>query len=132
MRWLLWRCFLATLRNPTETSVNFFNTGVSMYIHITLVLLIEFLWLFYVTSFWKLISVIFGLIYLRLNYDQEGVQNINGVLFLLINNSSFSNMFPIINNFIPEIPLFLREHKSGMYRVFNYYMAKFIIEVKLN
>ena len=77
----------------------------------------------------KFIGLLFGLIYLKLDVDQEGVQNINGVLFLLITNVSFSNMFPVINSFPPEIPIFLREHKNKMYRVLNYLLARFIVEV---
>ncbi len=38
-----------------------------------------------------------GLIFLRLTYDQPGIQNINGVLFLLIANSSFSYVVIVIN-----------------------------------
>jgi len=70
-RWLLWRSSLAQLRNPMASYVAVIQT--------------------------VLISVIFGLIYLRLKYDQAGVQNMNGVLFLLITNMSFSNLFAVIN-----------------------------------
>ena len=44
-----------------------------------------------------MIAVIFGLIYLRIKVDQSGVQNINGVVFLLLLNSSFNNLFAVIN-----------------------------------
>ena len=63
----------------------------------------------------QIIALLFGLIYLRLNYDQEGVQDINGVLFLLITNSSFSNLFSVVNTFPAQVPIFLREHKNRMY-----------------
>lgn len=44
-----------------------------------------------------MIALIFGLIYLRIKVDQSGVQNINGVVFLLLLNSSFNNLFAVIN-----------------------------------
>jgi len=75
------------------------------------------------------IALMFGLIYLNLKVDQEGIQNINGVIFLLVTNSSFSNMFPVLNSFTPMVPLFLRENKNGMYRVINFYLSKFLIDV---
>ena len=71
----------------------------------------------------------FGLIFLQIELDQIGVQNINGVLFLLLTNSSFSNIFGVVNTFPAEIPIFIREHGNSMYRVVNYYLSKFIIEV---
>ena len=104
LKWLLWRSFLGSSRNPLETKISLIQTVV--------------------------IAVLFGLIYLRLKVDQDGVQNINGVLFLLITNQSFSNLFPVINSFPAEIPIFLREHHAGMYRVINYYMSKVISEVR--
>ncbi|CAF1125996.1 unnamed protein product, partial [Brachionus calyciflorus] len=62
------------------------------------------------------IAIIFGLIYLRLDMNQEGVQNINGVLFLIITNASFSNMFGVLNSFPAELPIFYRDHQNSMYR----------------
>ena len=64
-------------------------------------------------------ALIFGLIYLRLEYNQEGektqfnhistiflyfffligVQNINGVIFLILTNTTFGNLFPVLNSF---------------------------------
>ena len=45
----------------------------------------------------QIVSVILGLIYLRLEYNQKGVMNINGGIFLMITNASFTNMFAVIN-----------------------------------
>ena len=75
------------------------------------------------------IALIFGLIYLQIKTNQEGVQNINGVLFLLITNSSFSNMFGVLNSFPAELPIFYRDHQNSMYRTVNYYLSKLITEV---
>lgn len=101
--WLVWRSFISSARNPMETRIMIVQT--------------------------IFIAVLFGLIFLRQELDQNGVQNINGVLFLLLTNSSFSNIFGVVNTFPAEIPIFLREHSNSMYRVVNYYLSKFVIEV---
>jgi hypothetical protein len=38
------------------------------------------------------IGVLFGLLFLRLSYNQQAFQNISAVIFLLIINISFSNV----------------------------------------
>ena len=43
-------------------------------------------------------SLLLGLIYLRLDYNQEGVQNINGVIFLILVSSSLGNMFTVLHS----------------------------------
>jgi hypothetical protein len=47
--------------------------------------------------YFQFIAAVLGLIYLRQELDQKGVQNINGVLFLLCTNMSFSNLFSVVN-----------------------------------
>ena len=46
-------------------------------------------------------SILFGLIYLNQSYDQKGIMNINGALFLLQNQMSFGSVFPVVNASIP-------------------------------
>jgi hypothetical protein len=65
-RWLLWRSSIDTFKNPFEFRLR---------IIITIVL-----------------SVLIGLIFLRLHYDQESFQNISAVIFLMIVNLSFTNV----------------------------------------
>lgn len=103
LKWLVWRSFISSSRNPMETRIIFAQT--------------------------IFIAVMFGLIFLRQELDQNGVQNINGVIFLLLMNSSASNIFSVVNTFPAEIPIFLREHGNSMYRVVNYYVSKFLVEV---
>ena len=71
----------------------------------------------------------FGLIYLRLNYNQKGIQDINGFLFLCICNNGFSTMFFVVNTFPLEIPIFMRDHKNGMYNCLSYFLAKVFTDV---
>lgn len=103
LTWLVWRSFTSSSRNPMETRIMIIQT--------------------------LFIAIMFGLIFLQIELDQIGVQNINGVLFLLLTNSSFSNIFGVVNTFPAEIPIFIREHGNSMYRIVNYYLSKFIIEV---
>jgi hypothetical protein len=104
LNWLLWRSFLSSSRNPVETRIMAIQT--------------------------IFIAIMFGLIYLQLPVDSKNYQNIGSVLFLCITNSSFSNLFGVINSFPAEIPIFLREHQNRMYRTVNYYLAKTLVEVR--
>lgn len=45
----------------------------------------------------QLLSLVLGLIYLQLKLDQEGVMNVNGVLFLMLTNITVSNMLGVLN-----------------------------------
>lgn len=67
---------------------------------------------------------------LFLGLDQLGVQSLNSVIFLLVTNTSMSNLFPVLNAFAPLIALYLKENKGGMYRIVNLYLAKFLSDVK--
>lgn len=77
------------------------------------------------------IALVFGLIYLNQSYDQKGVMNINGVLFLLQAQMSFGSVFPVVNTFIAEFPVFMREHHNGMYQTGLYYLSKILAEMPI-
>jgi len=51
----------------------------------------------FIHTIFKIVAIMFGLIFLQLDYDQQGVQNINGVLFLSICNSGFGTIFFVVN-----------------------------------
>jgi ATP-binding cassette, subfamily G (WHITE), eye pigment precursor transporter len=104
-RWLLWRSSLSVLRDPRSSYIALIQT--------------------------IFISVILGLVYLQQKNDQPGIQNINGVLFLMLLNSSFSNMFAVINLYSFELPIMMKEHKDGMYRIVSYYLAKTVVDLPL-
>ncbi|CAF0976526.1 unnamed protein product [Adineta ricciae] len=104
-RWLLWRNFVDTLKNPFETRLRVF--------------LAIFL------------GVLIGLLYFRLTYDQTAVQNINSLIFLIIINTSFSNIFAVVQSYTKEFPIFYKEYDDAVYRVTPYYLAKFISELPL-
>ncbi|ROT66059.1 putative protein white-like [Penaeus vannamei] len=77
----------------------------------------------------RLISLLVGLIYLDQGNDYIGVSNINGAIFLLLTQMSFSNTFGVVNAFCAELPVFLREHFNGIYRVDVYYLSKNVAEL---
>jgi F0F1-type ATP synthase assembly protein I len=66
VRWLLWRSSIDTFRNPFEFRLRLIVSVI--------------------------IGVLFGLLFLRLHYDQQAYQNISAVIFLLIINIAFSNV----------------------------------------
>ena len=77
----------------------------------------------------KLLAVVSGFIFFRLELNQEGIQNMNGVLFICVINTTFGTIFHVIGTFPREIPLFKRENQNGMYKVFSYFVSKFLVEV---
>ena len=74
-------------------------------------------------------AVLIGIIYFGQEVNQDGIVNINGVLFFFITNLTFSNVFAVINVFCVELPLFLREHHNGMYRTDVYFLTKQMAEL---
>ena len=49
--------------------------------------------------FWflQIVSFLMGIIYFGQELNKEGVQNINGALFLFLTNMTFQNVFAVIN-----------------------------------
>uniref|UniRef100_A0A6A7G0X1 Protein white n=1 Tax=Hirondellea gigas TaxID=1518452 RepID=A0A6A7G0X1_9CRUS len=76
-------------------------------------------------------ALLLGLIYLDQNYDQKGVSNMSGALFLLITNLTFQNVFGVVNVFCTEMEILKREHYNGMYRSEVFFLAKNIAEIPL-
>ncbi|XP_015785598.1 protein white isoform X2 [Tetranychus urticae] len=100
---VLWRSWLTNLREPLLTSVRIAQT--------------------------IFISLLLGLIYWRQEYNQEGIMNINGALFILLANITFTNVFAVVNTFCLELPIFIREHNNGLYSVSVYFISKTLAEL---
>jgi hypothetical protein len=103
IQWLVWRNMIDSFRDPLAIRVLFIQTLV--------------------------MAIIYSLIYFRIETNQEGIQNINGVLFICLLNCSFGTLFNVLGTFPKEIPLFIRESQNGIYRVFPYYISKILVEV---
>ncbi|KAK9886096.1 hypothetical protein WA026_014886 [Henosepilachna vigintioctopunctata] len=98
-----WRSWLAIIRNPRLTKVR----------------LIQVLF----------VSSLLSLLFWQQKYDQQGVQNINGALFLFLTNATFQNLIGVAMTFCGEQPLFLRENKNGMYRTDVYFISKILADI---
>ncbi|XP_011645073.1 protein white isoform X3 [Pogonomyrmex barbatus] len=104
-RAVLWRSWLSIIKEPILIKVRFLQT--------------------------IMVSLLIGVIYFDQRMDQDGVMNINGALFLFLTNMTFQNVFAVINVFCAELPIFLREHKNGMYRTDVYFICKTLAEAPI-
>ncbi|XP_078321987.1 protein white-like [Crassostrea virginica] len=105
LRSVFWRSWISNIRDPLIVRIKFIQT------------------IFF--------SVILGLIYLKTDddYSQNDIMNVNGAIFVIITNLSFTNLFSVLNVFPLEVPIFLREYGSGLYGVGIYYMSKTLVEL---
>lgn len=101
-RAVLWRSWLSVTKEPMLIKVRFLQT--------------------------IMVSILIGIIYFGQHLDQDGVMNINGAIFMFLTNMTFQNIFAVINVFCSELPIFIREHQSGMYRADVYFLSKTLAE----
>ncbi|ENN81632.1 hypothetical protein YQE_01995, partial [Dendroctonus ponderosae] len=104
-RAVVWRSWLSIIKEPLLVRVRLFQT--------------------------ILVSLVLGAIYYGQVINQDGVMNINGAIFLFLTNMTFQNVFAVINVFSAELPIFLREHKNGMYRTDVYFLGKTIADIPI-
>lgn len=75
------------------------------------------------------ITLMIGLIFLRLKTNQKGVQDFTGAIFFIAVNQFFSSANPEFISVPLEIPLVVREHNGGLYNVVTWYFAKNVSEL---
>ncbi|XP_012554711.2 protein white isoform X2 [Hydra vulgaris] len=75
-------------------------------------------------------ALIAGLVYLRVgdSESQDKVMNINGAIFFSVTTMSFGSITGSLFVFPAELPVFLKEHKLGMYRTDVYFISKTLAE----
>ncbi|CAG0879460.1 unnamed protein product, partial [Darwinula stevensoni] len=101
------RCCTANLREPFIIKLRFFQT--------------------------VMLALLLGVIFWRQDYSKyEGVMNVNGAIFILLISGNTMNIFSLLNLFCEELPVFLREHQSGMYRTDAYFISKVVAELPLS
>lgn len=105
LRAVLWRSWLTVLKEPLLVKVRLIQT--------------------------TMVAVLIGLIFLGQQLTQDGVMNINGAIFLFLTNMTFQNVFATINVFTSELPVFMREARSRLYRCDTYFLGKTIAELPL-
>uniref|UniRef100_A0A914XPT6 ABC transporter domain-containing protein n=1 Tax=Plectus sambesii TaxID=2011161 RepID=A0A914XPT6_9BILA len=98
-----WRSYLTTVREPMLLKVRLFQT--------------------------LIVAVLTGLVYFQTTISSQTIININGILFQLVANMNFMFQFAVVEVFCLEMPIFMREHLSGIYRVDVYYLSKQIAEL---
>ncbi|XP_012134698.1 protein white isoform X2 [Megachile rotundata] len=104
-RAVLWRSWLSVIKEPILVKVRLLQT--------------------------VMVSLLIGVVYFNQQLDQDGVMNINGALFIFLTNMTFQNVFAVINVFCAELPIFLREHRNGMYRTDIYFLCKTLAEAPI-
>ncbi|XP_045533767.1 protein scarlet [Papilio machaon] len=57
---------------------------------------------------------------------QAGIQDVQGALFIIIAENTFSPMYSVLNMFPEEFPMLTRELKAGLYSTPIYYLARMI------
>jgi ABC-type multidrug transport system ATPase subunit/ABC-type multidrug transport system permease subunit len=77
----------------------------------------------------RLVSILFlsilgGLVYLQLPFDQTGITNRQGALFFFTTNTFTQALLSSMGLFPSERSVFLREYDSGSYHNFSYWLAK--------
>eukprot|EP00111_Clytia_hemisphaerica_P021823 TCONS_00064161-protein len=103
-RAVLWRSWMAALREPFVTKLRLIQSVV--------------------------IALIAGLVYLNQgNEGQDSVRNLNGALFFVTTTMTFNSITGSLYVFPAELPVFLKEHKQGMYRTMVYFICKTLAEL---
>jgi hypothetical protein len=55
---------------------------------------------------------------------QAGIQSVQGVVFMLVTENTFMPMYSTLALFPLELPLFVREYRSGLYSTHLFYSSK--------
>jgi hypothetical protein len=55
---------------------------------------------------------------------QAGIQSVQGALFMFVTENTFMPMYSTLALFPLELPLFIREYRSGLYSTHLYYLSK--------
>jgi hypothetical protein len=91
--WLFWRQMKVDLRSPLATRVLAFQVLVNL----SLFTFNNYTKDYFKFFLFKVISVFIGLIFLRLNNDEKGVQNRLGVLYILLMQCNFGFVLSVVN-----------------------------------
>lgn len=62
--------------------------------------------------------------------DQFGIQSVQGALFILLSENTFTPMYSALTLFPKREALFIRERQAGLYDTFQYYLTNVIAFVR--
>jgi len=75
------------------------------------------------------ISILVGLIYLQISFDQEAIQDRLGAMFFILTSQSLGAVTNVVTTFGDDKAVFLREHSNSMYRTSAYYLSKISVDL---
>lgn len=83
--------------------------------------------------FFQAIALTAGLCFIgTVRLTQAGIQDVQGALFIIIAENTFSPMYGVLHMFPEEFPLFTRELGAGLYTTPIYYIARMTALVSLS
>ncbi|CAI2346937.1 unnamed protein product [Caenorhabditis sp. 36 PRJEB53466] len=74
-------------------------------------------------------AILVGIVNWRTELSGPTIQNLEGVMYNCARDMTFLFYFPSVNVITSELPIFLREHKSNIYSVEAYFLAKSLAEL---
>ncbi|XP_050304977.1 protein scarlet isoform X2 [Anthonomus grandis grandis] len=73
------------------------------------------------------IALIVGLSYYGTNaHTQNGIQAVQGAIFIFVCENTFNPMYSILAEFPDNLPILLKENRSGLYHPVTYYASRII------
>lgn len=79
----------------------------------------------------QFIALLISFPYIGIQIDQYSVQNIQGLLYLVIVETVFTYSYSVYNTFPQEMPILLREINNDLYKPAPYYASKMICLVSI-
>uniref|UniRef100_A0A8R1I3F8 ABC transporter domain-containing protein n=1 Tax=Caenorhabditis japonica TaxID=281687 RepID=A0A8R1I3F8_CAEJA len=74
-------------------------------------------------------AILVGIVNWRTELTGPTIQNLEGVMYNCARDMTFLFYFPSVNVITSELPIFMREHKSNIYSVEAYFLAKSLAEL---
>ncbi|GAB0088669.1 protein scarlet [Sergentomyia squamirostris] len=73
------------------------------------------------------IAITAGLCFIgAVDRTQTGIQAMQGAIFICVSENTFVPMYSVLSTFPQDIPLLLREKKSGLYTIGQYYVSHMV------
>ena len=93
---------------------------------------IKLIFSYYSFITFQFISLLLSTPYIGLtkSMDQKSIQNMQGLLYLIITETIFTFNYAVFYTFPSELPLLLRDVASNLYDPAPYYISKIIISVR--
>ncbi|KAK0095562.1 hypothetical protein PV326_007992 [Microctonus aethiopoides] len=103
LEWLTWRNYLDYKRNLSTILFRF--------------------------SMYMIIGVVLATPYINVtdNIDQRGIQNMQGLMYLVVTETVFTFNYAVFYTFPKEMPFLLRDMASGLYHPAPYYISKIAV-----